>query len=148
MEVLASTSGFFEVGWRTRPALVLPRRPAGPLGPRYRVVYLVPGPSGQDDRIRQDLYPFARGGPLTYTVGGQRFFDTQSTLSGWFRAKPRLTRTLLAAGLPKPKQTAPVAESSGDDNSWLPWTAGFLVVAALAVGALALVRRHPRPLSA
>src|SRR6266536_3328532 len=45
--------------------------PKASLGPRYTVVYTVPGidpqPGDVYGRVRQDLYPRATGGPVTYT---------------------------------------------------------------------------------
>jgi hypothetical protein len=102
MEALVRYGGFFQVAWGGQPNRTLWKSPTRHLGRRYRVVYLVPGPSGRDDRIRQDLYPFAQGGPVTYTPAGQRFFGTKRTLGGWFRAQRQLTRALVAAGLPRP----------------------------------------------
>ena len=47
----------------------------------------------------QDLYPYARGGPLLYTPAGQQLFD-QTTPGGWYRAAPRLVDLLQSAGVP------------------------------------------------
>jgi hypothetical protein len=149
LEVLANRGGFFEVAWGTDPGKRLAKSPTTRLGPRYRVTYLLPGPSGTDDRIRQDLYPFARGGPVTYTARGQRFFDTRRTLGGWFRAAPGLKAELLAAGLSEPARAAPVPAPAADHGG--PWTSIGLValVAALLAGAAAFaIRRRVRPASA
>jgi hypothetical protein len=102
MATLVTYGGFFQVAWGTQPNRILRDSPTRRLGPKFLVVYTVPGPSGPDDRVRQNLYPFARGGPVTYTPAGQRFFDTRRTRGGWFRAQARLTRALVAAGLPRP----------------------------------------------
>lgn len=102
MATLVTYGGFFQVAWGSQPNRILHRSPTRHLGPRYLVVYAVPGPSGRDDRIRQNLYPFAHGGPVTYTPAGQRFFNTRRTRGGWFRAPARLTRALVSAGLPRP----------------------------------------------
>ena len=145
MEVLASRSGFFEVAWGGSPDRILASSPTKPLGPKYRVVYLVPGPSGQEDLIRQDLYPFARGGPLTYTPPGQPFFGTRKTHGGWFRATPSLTTSLVAAGLPTPGSPS----ASTDEDSGPPL--GLWALAAmLGLAAVAVVgtRRRARAASA
>lgn len=100
MAILANDGGFFQVGWGTQPARALAKSPTKSLGPKYLVVYFVPGPSGQGDRIRQELYPYAKGGLLTYMRAGQPFFRTRRTQGGWFRPRPRLKAALIEAGLP------------------------------------------------
>jgi hypothetical protein len=76
-------------------------KPAGSLGPRFLVTYSVPSPAGGEDAVKQDLYPFAAGGPVTYTAAGQRFMDGMQTSGGWFHAPRALGETLVAVGLPK-----------------------------------------------
>jgi hypothetical protein len=102
MEALVNGGGFFQVAWGGQPNRILKRSPTARLGRRYVVRYLLPRPSGPGDWVRQDLYPFAKGGPVTYTPPRQRMYGTRRALGGWFRAAPRLTRALLAAGLPRP----------------------------------------------
>ena len=75
------------------------RRPTGFLGPRYTIVWKVPGGEGVTFRIRQDLYPYARGGGVTYMKPGQPIFD-MTTSGGWY-ANPELKRTLVSLGLPR-----------------------------------------------
>jgi hypothetical protein len=81
-------------------------RPAGSLGPRYLVTYSVPSPAGGEDAVKQDLYPFAAAGPVTYTAAGQRFMDGMQTSGGWFHAPQSLRETLVAVGLPKTAASA------------------------------------------
>jgi hypothetical protein len=49
-------------------------RPGGYLGPRYRIVYSVPTPSGRSS-IEADVYPYAVPRAVTYMEPGQPFFD-------------------------------------------------------------------------
>lgn len=146
MEVLMNHGGFFQVAWGSQPGRTLAEAPTRSLGPRYGVVYLVPGPYGKDDLVRQDLYPFARGGPLSYTPAGQPFFDTRRTRGGWFRARAELKTMLVGAGLPE--QAPDGAPAAGDDAS--PPVALFALVAALALAGIAgaAFRRRARPASA
>lgn len=147
MAVLTTYGGFFEAAWGGRPNRVLPKSPTKSLGPKYRVVYVVPGPAGKSDRIRQDLYPYAKGGSLTYISPGQPFFDTRRTTGGWFRTGPRLTPALVAAGLPA--QVAPTAPAAADDatsGSLGLWALVAMLVLA-GIAALALWRRA-RPATA
>jgi hypothetical protein len=75
------------------------RPPAGSLGPRYLVVYTVPGPNG-DSLLRQSLYPYADAGAVTFMAKGQRFWGTRRTRGGWSRGSRALTDALVQAGLP------------------------------------------------
>lgn len=70
------------------------------LGPRYRIVYTVPGPNAVRSRIVQLFYPYAKPVPLTYMKAGQSYWGTRKTLGGWFRSSTALTRALVSAGLP------------------------------------------------
>lgn len=59
---LTDLSGFFpsSVGQSPDP---MPHGKPGALGPRYTIVWTVPGPPGPGThRVRQDLYPYACGG--------------------------------------------------------------------------------------
>jgi hypothetical protein len=144
---LTEFGGYFPATFGQAPDPMLAKRPSGDLGPKYTVLYKVPGPSGSPATIRQDLYPYATPSPLTYTKPGQPFFDDQKTRGGWFIAPPDLRNTLVDAGLPSTPPTA----TGGD--SWLPsWPATTGIVAAvlaLAFATLAYaVRRRPRPAGA
>jgi hypothetical protein len=148
MEVLVRHGGFFQVAWGGQTGRTLAKSPTERLGPKYEIVYLVPGPTGTDDRIRQDFYPFARGGPLTYTPAGQKFFRTRHTLGGWFRTAPALTAALVAAGLPAQASRTPPAADADDDSS--PPVGLFALVATLGLAGIAAAafRRRARPASA
>lgn len=146
METLVRYGGFFQVAWGGQTGRTFANSPTQRLGPMYRVVYRVPGPTGADDRIRQELYPFAKGGPLTYTPAGQKFFRTRRTLGGWFRTVPQLTTALVAAGLPAQAQRTP---STANDRAGRPLGLWALVgtLALVVLAALALKRRA-RPVAA
>ena len=141
---LTEFGGYFPATFGQVPDPMLAKQPAGALGARYLVTYMVPSPGGGTSTITQELYPYATPAPLTYTKPGQPFFGGQRTHGGWYVAPLELKTTLVRAGLP---QTAP---AGGDGDGWLPsWpaTTGIvLAVAAMAVGALGLAaRRRPRP---
>lgn len=147
--MFAEDAGFFQTTFGQTPDSTLRQRPAGELGPRYTITYRVPGPNGSADTIRQDLYPYADGGPLTYTKPGQKFFETEGTNGGWFRAAPALKTTLVARGLPP---TAPAA-ATGDgstllDDRWPFIGAGLAALALAAAASLLVVRRRVRPAAA
>lgn len=84
------------------PDPTLRHRPAGTVGPRYLVVYGVPGPNGVVGRVLQELYPFAKPGPLTYMPAGQTFWGGK-THGGWIRAQRSLRQTLVFLGVPAPR---------------------------------------------
>src|SRR5437773_4992803 len=93
----------------TAPARLTTPPPKDSLGPRYTLVYTVPGviprPGQQYGRVSQDLYPRAAGGPLIYTPPGQQGFGGPLTVTGWLRGRPPLTRTLAELGVPPPPGT-------------------------------------------
>jgi hypothetical protein len=129
---LTDATGFFPAAVGQSPDPMLPGRPAGSLGPRYTIVWTVPVP-GHTHRVRQDLYPYAEGGTLTYMKPGQAIYESR-TVGGWYRAyglKPALVRL----GLP--------ARSAQDAaGSSLALFAGIGIPGALALtGAFLLVRR-------
>lgn len=97
---LAMRSGFFAQMFGQTPDPTLRTRPQGTLGPRYTVVYVVPGPDGIKSRVVQRVYPFAKPVPLTYMRPGQPFWQSDRTYGGWFRAGVALKRMLLRAGVP------------------------------------------------
>ena len=109
-------------------------RPSGDLGPRYRVVYRVPGPSGGVSAIVQDVYPYAKPAPVTYMPAGQPVFEGLRTHGGWVVTDHRLKSALVAAGLPKSRP------ASGDGSFPWAWTV-VGILGALALLALALRRR-------
>jgi hypothetical protein len=152
---LSDQAGLFPAVFAQTPDPMLAERPTGDLGPRYMVTYRLPGPNGGESTIRQDLYPYARNGPVTYTAPGQRFFGTERTHGGWYQASPELKDTLVKAGLPARAGGRPVAapapSSGGDDGTGLAdlWPA---FGAALVLGLTALVsvgiRRRERTAAA
>jgi hypothetical protein len=97
---LANSGGFFAQMFGQTPDPTLATRPAGKLGVRYTVVYVVPGPNGSRSRVVQFLYPYAKPAPLTYMKPGQRFWGTERAHGGWFRASSALKKMLVRAGLP------------------------------------------------
>lgn len=92
---------------------VLASRPSGDLGPRYVATYQWLIAQDATAPLRQELYPFADGGAVTYTPPGQRV-GGGSFAGGWYRAGAELTMLLVAAGVPVPASYAapvPVVEA-------------------------------------
>jgi len=96
---LTMASGFFEQVFGQSPDPTFTTRPRGTLGPRYRIVYVVPGQEVRS-RIVQHVYPYAKPVAVTHMRPGQRFWEVNSTHGGWFRAGVALRRMLVQAGLP------------------------------------------------
>ena len=99
MQQLTTHGDFFRQAFTSIKGGQAPKRPAASLGPRYVVVYTVPGPGG-NSFLRQHLYPYATVGAVTYMPKGQRFWGTRRTRGGWSRGSHALTDALVAAGLP------------------------------------------------
>ena len=108
---LAEEAGFFPAVFLTTPNPMLSKRPDGDLGPRYTIVYTMPGPNNDVNEIRQDLYPYATPTPVTYVESGQRYFTTERTVGGWYVASQTLGNDLVAVGLP---ESPPQGEDGGD----------------------------------
>ena len=134
---LTEYTGFFPAAFGQSPNPMLGGRPAERLGPKLTIHYVVPGGNGATFRLTQDLYPYARGGAVTYLKPGQAIFDSRS-LGGWYRGGDVLKQTLVRAGLPA---TVP-RDGGGTDwtplPTWLAAVAGALLL--LAVSAFALRR--------
>jgi hypothetical protein len=97
--------------------------PFAKLGPRYLVTYRFDfGPGARDARARQFLYPYAEGGPVTYTRPGQilsaEVFESPLT-SGWFQAEASFLEFLVENGLP---QTNPVPAAAEERPAAAPAT--------------------------
>jgi hypothetical protein len=97
---LAHASGFFAQMFGQTPDPTLRTRPKGTLGPRYKVIYVVPGPNNIQSRVVQLVYPYAKPIALTYMRPGQVFWGDQKAYGGWFVATTGLKRMLVRAGLP------------------------------------------------
>jgi hypothetical protein len=144
---LAEATGFYPAAFARIPDPMRPERPEGNLGPRYTITWVMPGPYGETDRIRQDLYPFASQGLVSYVEPGQRFFETNGTHGGWYVAPKFQKENLVAVGLPA---TLPRGGGGGSDLSWtvIGVLGASVLVLALAVAATLRLRRRPGPATA
>jgi hypothetical protein len=138
---LTQQAGFFPAVFGQEPNPMLAGRPKGELGPKYTITYTVPNPNNGIDKIKQDLYPYAAGGPVTYTKPGQRIVDMTTTRGGWFQGDSRLKETLVAAGLP----ARPIADS-GDRTSFATNLFSLVAVMLFVAAATAIfLRRKLKP---
>jgi hypothetical protein len=138
---LADQAGFFPAVFARQPDPMLDRRPQGDLGPKYTITYTVPGPNNETWRIKQDLYPYAASGPVTYTKPGQTIFQIPGgTRGGWYLAVPQLKETLVEAGLPSAPPSA-----TADRWSATSLTLSAVIVLLFMYVAFLIVRRRMRP---
>jgi hypothetical protein len=118
------------------------------LGPGYLVAYRF----FRDDLVRQDLYPYAKGGPVTYTPPGQRVAEGQpwggTITAGWYRSSRGFFDYLVDHGLPEQNPVAPAATGEVPSGAGgvpaAPWTGIVMVLvgfAALSVAVVAVRRR-------
>ncbi len=166
LATLAGQTSLFTVlfgagGSVPKPARLRTPPPKATLGPRYTIIYTVPGvtpqPGEEFGRIRQDLYPQAAGGPVIYTPPGQRGFGRPLRATGWLRGSDQLTRTLAQLGVPPrsgtqpaqqtnlPPATHPAAARQAGSRTpgWLIASAAAIAAAALAGTMLRLRHRKP-----
>ena len=159
--MLAEGSGMNAVVFGADPGAVLKAAPTDRLGPRYTITWTFPDPNGGKDRqVRQDVYPYAAGGPVTFTPAGQPVLDI-TTSGAWYQGFDGFRAQLIELGLPNrdpltsatPATAAPSpAPASPEPAPATPaspppaWprlaavVAGFLVLAA---GAALALRRRP-----
>jgi len=135
----AEAAGFFPAVFSQEPNPMLPGRPKGDLGPRYRIEYNVPGGDGTSFSISQDLYPYAQPYAVTYTKEGQQIFD-MTTRGGWW-TDSSLKDQLVALGLPKSAAAAEAASSSSA-GFFSTGRLGVLAFVLLLVGGGTLVMRR------
>ena len=138
--ILVGEAGFFPQAFEQTPVSTTRSHPTDPLGPRYLVVYKVPGPNG-DSTLRQALYPYAVNGPASYMTPGQKIWDTQAVPGGWYRGTEALKNMLVKAGLPA---TAPRRRASAGQAHGRTVAVGAGAGGALAAGTLGLLYRRRR----
>jgi hypothetical protein len=156
--MLAQGTGLYTAVFGGDPGAVLKAAPTERLGPRYAITWTFPDPAGGKDRkVRQRVWPYAAGGPVTFTPAGQPVLDT-TTAGGWYQGFGGLRAQLVELGLPNRQPLAPAAPATpapaaptpaspqpapaaAQSSAWprVAVVAGFLVLAAAA--AVSLRRR-------
>jgi hypothetical protein len=150
LAVLATQTDLYSLLFGAGGSVPAPVRLSAPpsaatLGPRYTIVYTMPGvpaqPGQEFGRIRQDLYPQARGGPVIYVPPGQQGFGQPLLATGWLRGSHQLEHTLAQLGVRSQPDSPAAGASAPATWVWLIVAAAAVAVAALAVTVL----RHRRP---
>ena len=127
------------------------------LGPKYVVTYWLDTGKKRAEIVRQELYPYAKGGPVTYTPSGQRVAGSlpwgAATTAGWHQTSSEFFRYLVDQGLPDSnplvvadRQPAPTVPAAGPTH----WGWISLALAALVIGSPAIppLRRRVLALAA
>jgi hypothetical protein len=110
--MLAQGTGLYATVFGQDPGAVLGAAPTDRLGPRYTITWTFPDLAGGKDRkLRQRVYPYAAGGPVSFTPAGQAVLDTTST-GGWYQGFDGLRAQLIELGLPNRKPLAPAAAAA------------------------------------
>jgi hypothetical protein len=128
LAILADSAGVFAMLFQDGAAGKLTSPPAGGRGPRYTITWTFPNGADGEDKVRQSVWPYAAGGPLTFMAPGQPVLDT-TTRGGWYRASDDLRQRLIALGLPRrqplatPAAPAPAAGAVDDQGRPAPESA-------------------------
>jgi hypothetical protein len=153
---LIEDAGFFALAFSQVPDPTESSWPPGELGPKLTITWTLSAGPGSNI-VREDVYPYAENGPVTFMAPGQAVYD-QPVQGGWYRAAPSLVTSLQTLGVP----TQPVLEqriraahappeparAPMDRDRGVPWLAiGGSLVLVLALALLAAVtlivrRRH------
>jgi hypothetical protein len=157
--MLAQGSGLYTVVFGDDPNAVLKAAPTDRLGPRYTITWTFPDPSGGKDRkVVQRVWPYAAGGPVTFTPAGQPVLDT-TTRGGWYQGFDGFRAQLIELGLPNRQPLAPApkpatptpapaspkpapAAASTPAPAWPRLAAVAAVFLILAVGTAITLRRR------
>lgn len=144
---LAEQAGLYPAVFAQTPDPMLDARPKGNLGPKYTISWTVPGPNNETWVIKQDLYPYAAPGPVTYVAPGQAVYSDK-TVGGWYQAGETLKETLVAAGLPSSAAAATGSPSSSEFPITLVSLLTVFLFFALMTALLIRRRGRTRPAAA
>jgi hypothetical protein len=149
---LAEAAGVFALLWEDgQPgALTSAPLPSAQRGARYTITWTFPNGDGGEDQVRQSVWPYAPGGPLTFMATGQKVLDG-TTKGGWYRAGDNLRQLLITLGLPNrpalatptpaPPAASPAPAAEPSPALW-PKVAGGIALLLALTGATALVLRR------
>jgi hypothetical protein len=144
LSTLVEVAGLFPAAFGQTPDPMLATAPDEVLGPKLSITWRVPDGDPTASIVRQDLYLYAAGGPLTYTAPGQPFLGSQRTRGGWFRTPATLRSRWAVFGLPTgsaleaaARPTAALSSRPSSRDGRPPWPL-IAVITGGVVGAVAL----------
>jgi hypothetical protein len=110
--MLAQGTGLYAAVFDPVAGGVVKAPPTDRLGPRYTITWTFPDlAGGRDRKVRQRVWPYAAGGPVSFTPAGQPVLDTV-TIGGWYQGFDGLRAQLIELGLPDRKPLAPAATAA------------------------------------
>ena len=159
LSTLVELAGLFPAAMGQTPDPMLATAPDELLGPKLSITWRIPDGDPAPGTVRQDLYLYAEGGPLTYTAPGQEFLGSERTRGGWFRTPGALRSRWAVFGLPAAtaleaaaRQTAVLSRrpsGSGGRRSWpLIAVMSAAVVCSVALTAFQVTSRRRGRVSA
>jgi hypothetical protein len=156
---LAQAAGVFALLWEDGQSGALTSAPTTRRGPRYTITWTFPNGDGGADKVRQSVWPYAAGGPVTYLAPGQEVLGGTSK-GGWYRAGDNLRQDLIHLGLPDrpalaaaatpapspatPSPATPAPSGQAAPAVW-PWIAGIGLLAVAAAAWALILRRRAAP---
>jgi hypothetical protein len=153
---LAEAAGVFALLWEDGQPGALTSAPLPPAqrGARYTITWTFPNGDGGEDQVRQSVWPYAAGGPLTFMATGQKVLDG-TTKGGWYRAGDNLRQLLITLGLPNraplatptpaPPAASPAPAAEPSPALWPRVVVGVALLVAVAVVAGIILRRRSSP---
>jgi hypothetical protein len=151
---LAEAAGVFALLWEDGQPGALTSAPLPPAqrGARYTITWTFPNGDGGEDQVRQSVWPYAAGGPLTFMATSQKVLDG-ATKGGWYRAGDNLRQLLIGLGLPNhPALATPAAPAASPAPAaepapalWPKVAAGIGLFVVIAVAAALVLRRRSSP---
>jgi hypothetical protein len=155
---LADAAGVFALLWEDGQsgALDAAPTPTARRGPRYTITWTFPNGEGTEDLVRQSVWPYAAGGPVTFMAPGQKVLDS-TTKGGWYRAGDNLRQDLVALGLPDRQPLAtpepvpappPATPAPAPSPAIWPWVAAGMVLLVVVAAVTLAARRRSAGLGA
>jgi hypothetical protein len=150
---LAEAAGVFALLWEDGQPGALDSAPLPPAqrGARYTITWTFPNGDGGEDQVRQSVWPYAAGGPLTFMATGQKVLDG-ATKGGWYRAGGNLRQLLVDVGLPNraplttpataPPAASPAPAAEPSPALWPKVAVGIALLLALTAGIALILRRR------
>jgi hypothetical protein len=120
------------------------------LGPKYVVTYRLNAGAKAPESVRQDLYPYATGGPVTYVPSGQHVAEGRpwggAITAGWYQSSPEFFSCLVEQGLPESNPEVVTGSESAVDTASAtrptPWSWTVLTLIGHVAMSLVATRRR------